>query len=980
MIDDSSNTFSILFDFICKYMGKDGINPHIIYDEKFDLLFNNNAWKISNTLKKKYNATKEKKQSLDIDEDVLIFNFKKVVECVFNGYNLEKKEIILRIINKLSNKEFANFVNDCNFDFSQYYSELFKERLEDKNFVVEILKKCNKGPEHDCTLIRNFKSYFYKDSKSLRELIFNHPQIYDKLAKAGNKPNFSPDYLKKLVYTYGPKYFVDRLGNELKNDSEFMRNIIIETPQNLFRGFSSEYEKEIRKNAFSLFGDNSDSIFKIYGFDYILSHSDKKFMDFYEYIKVHGCTDKEILKNIDKFLEPEEIKILLLRGKLESSYQTKNNFPFTKDFTKLLRSNFDVLGFEYNEELIQNIYKKYNLILENKKIYSNESNIMSFVNNIALSYKNNTINEFDELLKIENGTLGKMVDMGKLNNDVISKIGITNIEKMLYYPNSFYILSQIINDGSVGLYSELLKNKHNSNLAPAVDINVLLYSTYMHKEAIIDLKNKGNLNSENIRKLINITKNNKLLPIEKSDDVINYSKNLIKFCDENIKNCEDVSYAKELLFARTLKTNRRNAQDLIIKYKYGLKEKNAYYYELFNLLEFVDSLTDVEAIKNLYNKINKLKVFSSNNLDDIEEKIKKEIIGEQYIKCKELSSGGGYEQVVKKFAEKHGVKAMTLDPKSDFEMLIHVFGAYGSIPKGQSIYEMWNTEQRSNVSGICTSLISNNTLQSALSSTDYRGIVFGFMNKLPSEEILMCAPYDIYSKNAKLVPDSYRTQSFHDSKDLPNYSRGAIGCKYNEIVISRYHEEQKRQPDCIILFGNSHSAGDEFINNVIQASKDFNIPIVIIDEREVLKEKQEQLNRDYDNFVQNPTLESAKKLFTEFETIKNGFGGIKGINEFFERNYDFYKKLRDKLNQEEAEKFYQFRITEEKKNKTLNYNDDQEELVENYVSEERTNKIYKELRKKYGILEANRLLKIKNSLNVIKHDEEIVKGVEGRAR
>ena len=107
--------------------------------------------------------------------------------------------------------------------------------------------------------------------------------------------------------------------------------------------------------------------------------------------------------------------------------------------------------------------------------------------------------------------------------------------------------------------------------------------------------------------------------------------------------------------------------------------------------------------------------------------------------------------IFRNFCNKYGVEGIELDPNSSFEMLVHVLGAYGTIPDGKSIKDTWNTSFRSNVSGICTSLITNNMLQTALTGKEDSGIVFGFLKDLSPESILMCAPYDVWSRKSSFL-------------------------------------------------------------------------------------------------------------------------------------------------------------------------------------------------------------------------------------
>ena len=93
---------------------------------------------------------------------------------------------------------------------------------------------------------------------------------------------------------------------------------------------------------------------------------------------------------------------------------------------------------------------------------------------------------------------------------------------------------------------------------------------------------------------------NKLLKIKSAEDVIDYNGNLQKFCDEQIVDCKDVNYAKELLFAKILKTNRAHAQELIVKFKDGLKNVNNANYEVLDLLLVIDSFTGLNTELSQY--------------------------------------------------------------------------------------------------------------------------------------------------------------------------------------------------------------------------------------------------------------------------------------------------------------------------------------------------------------------------------------------
>lgn len=925
----------------------------------FDELFGNEVYRdyMTEILKELSKNTIDKDLQRRNAKINFIINFRYVAKSLIEERNIEKISKLSKVLNNLSSKDLVKVISNLEIDISEYYNMFFENRLKDKKFVIEMLKNCDLGYKHDRRLIVNFHSFFYENSEELRKLVFDNPQVYDKLSKAANKPNFKNDFLKQLVGIYGSKYFVSRLNDELKNDKEFMQHIIIEDARNLFRGNEKDYKKRIRDNAYFLFGDNSSNITSIYGMNYILSNTNEKFMDFYNYININR-TNEEVLRNMDKILTKEEQRKLFIRGKMPINSYEKYGYRRTNDFKTLLRYNFNEANYDYDAELLEQLYNKYEKIIKSIP-KNNTSSIMALADNVSAAYRNNSLEEFDQLINIENENFASMIDMNLLTKEIINKIGIENIQKMVYYPNSLYILSQIINEGNLDTYVELINNKPKSKLAPAVDVNVLLYSTYMFKDAIEDLKNHEQLNSQNVEKIIQITKNNKLLPIENSNDIVNYYDNLKEFCDSHIMQCEDVNYAKEIFFARILKTNRANAQNLIIKYKDGLKEKNSFTYEILELLEIVDGLQDIDAIKNAYNKISKLEIFENKLTEEIEESMKKEIVGKEYINNPKLVDRKAEDsnEYFRNFCNKYGVEGIELDPNSSFEMLVHVLGAYGTIPDGKSIKDTWNTSFRSNVSGICTSLITNNMLQTALTGKEDSSIVFGFLKDLSPESILMCAPYDVWSRNTRLNPDSLYSQNFHDSQHMPDQCRGARG-KYNEVVISRYNGEEKRQPDCIILFGNHSGSMDV---KSAKVAKEFGIPLVFINEREFLKTANQKLQTKIQEYQEKPDLETAKKLYVEFETIKNGYSGIGDIDFSFQDSDKYQSMLSQKLEEKDQYKFAEFIIEEEKKKEPRSYKKDQTETIKKGKNKVALS-MYKDARKNYGLLESMHLMKIKKTM------------------
>lgn len=931
-----------------------------------DLLFNILRKGLSDTL-------------INEDEKTLYDNVIYMVYASFKNKNYERMGTIYHsLIEKLSLKQKTKLISDNSINISNYYDELI---LSDVDSVSKILSSCNFGEEHDKYLISRLKTFFYRDSEELRLLIYEHPSMYDKLAKIGNKPNFPNEVLKELVYVHGSKYFVSRLHDSLKDDEEFMSHIIIEDPFNIFRGRTKDFKHRIRENAFFLFGDTGKKIFDVYGMEYIFDHSDVSFINWGEFLKYNSSIPKFMHAKIQSLVSDDEYRTLLLRGALPSEFYESSPFFKTENFKLLLNYNFKNMGYKCDDKVIESIDKKYKDILSGKR---SVDSIMRFANNVVASYVNGTTPYFDLLCDGNQDSIAFSVDMSIFSKNIIEKLGTDNLKRIAYYPNSLYILSQVIKEGSFEVFSHLLEKQPSSSLAPAVDVNVLLYSTYMYKDAIIDLVNKGQLSKDNVAKVISITKNNKLLKIENCEDVVHYEDNLKKFCDERIKNCTDANYAKEMLFARILKTNRASAQDLIIKYKEGLELNASFDAKILELLEIIDSLSSVDAIKDAYKTLVTYDLFKSKSFDEIDSHLKREVTGDTFIGDKPIEAREK-KGSIEEYLNLYGAEVIVPTAGSPINVLVHVVGAYGTTPDKDSIYDSWNTSQRENVSGICTSLITNKYVSTAPIPKD--SIILGFKD-VACDEVLMCAPYDIYSRSARLTPDSLRSQNYIDSNNMPDHCRGAAG-DYSEVVISRYCNGQKRQPDYVVLFDY------QWNNAGLSASiaKQFDIPVLYIDTRALFQENYADLSEKIENLTNEPNLELAKDIIVQWNTIKHGFKSVpeghlgpefaniknketKLLPRIIEQKLSSVGK---QLSDSDMNALKEFAKNESKKEKCKNYAIDREETVKK-GKKKASLSLFNELRKEYGVREGLKMMKMQNLINsMVSYDDSNIykKEVDG---
>lgn len=874
------------------------------------------------------------------------------------------KLYVVAILDHLDDNVLINVLNDIKKDDVKSLA-FSMGKFREHDFAIKLIKKCNIDFVNEA-MIQYHKQFFQQDSHELRNLLYKEPQVYSKLAKLDCKPNIAIEFLKELINVHGTEHFCIRLSKELREDQEFMSHAIIDNPTNLFYGSVRLIEERIRKNAIGIFKTDAMgylNIFDIYGVSYLYEHYDNDFVDLNEYLKTvnrHHATSF-----LTDRLSEEDKKTLLLRGGVVRSEYDSLDFSPDTDFEELLAWNLSELLEKdfYSQEttdFINDTFKKHKKMIDG----IDKLDRMILANNIAVAYAKGVYKEFEQISGFDpNEITGITLDMNVLNKEIIDKLGIDTIQKISYYPGSLYVLSQVIKEGKIDLYTQLLeKVPKNNNKAPANNVNVLLYSVYMHENAVKELISSNNVTEKNIEALIDITTYNRVLPIEHVEDIINFNSRLETFCDENIEKCADINYAKQLFFARIFKVNRREAQRLIVEYKDGLKLKSGKDFAKIEILELIDAISDIDVLKSAYKKFaSSRKPIYSGSFKEIEDKLKETIIGEEFISKEDtaLSVTKGEESLVSAFKE-NGVEMITLDPNKKFKMLVHIVGAFGETPgQDSTFYESWNTNLRSHYFGISTSLITEDYL--SVASLDkckkdnagklYLGVTLGFNQGIDNDDILKVAPYDIWSSRNGLINENKFRANCIDSDNLPSFCRGARG-DYSEILISRYSNGEKRQPDYIILFDYQCDV-DQY--KAYAVAKQFNIPVVYVDTQKFYDVQNEKFQKQLAEFRDNRTLENAEKLFSQVETLTYGFRRIPTLKgKYFISNKDLEDCSREilaLLNEQDKKNFEEFLKEEDNKRRLKGYFTDRKSTVKKAMKENASQRFH-ELRKQYGTIEA----------------------------
>lgn len=924
---------------LCNELGIDSLLMHDIFvsaeegiykelnEESYDFL-NNHCNYIIDLINK---------QNFNNYEDELVH---RISACLTATLASEEYSSYARsIIYGLELDSVKKLVVNYDLDISKFpeYFDVFK----DKNFVVDILKEKKLKKDSFDLLVGNFRDFFYKDSEELRIIINENPVIYDRLVKNGIKPNFSDDVIKAFVNEKGSKYFVSELSENLKNDDEFMNKIILESAANLFRGDSKKIKERIQKNAYSLFSNNN-FLLDLYGMDGLLKENrDTLFINLANYLSngVERVPSNYVdirEENCDKYFTIEEYHKLSFLGILKRPKFLEDNDTFNDDLEYAFRL-FDNSG-EYRSYARQ--YSGKVPIPENKFMARRK-----YALNLAYCTVNGLTKEFDYLK--DNFLDYQNLDLSCFPKDKIRLIGIENLAQLSYNSNCLYILTEIIekdkNEPEKEYFNNLVKLlnvEQTNNKSPAINKAILTIAAYQYPEVVKNLIDNNKLDDEIVEKLINITQNNKLLEIKNYEDILNYYENLNEYCDNNISKCNDPSLMKEMIFERFFRTSRENSHNLIIKYKDGLKEQNNIYFELLELFQVMDTINDINVLRQFYESFSKLESFKFSDFNDLDDKLKKIVIGDNFIENPNIVQTKNSD-IIKEF-DKH-IKSeymptiIDITDTENFALLIHSVGAFGKEAGSGTFKERWNTKDKSNSAGICTSLITDKCIQTA--STGAGEMVYGFFNDLTPDNILMCAPYDLYSISHVMNPFSHVTQRMLPENSLVNQTRGA-NLNYNEVLINRYINGEKRQPDCIVLF--DYNLNDSTILEYTAAANQFNIPIVYIDTKKILKRETDKLEKIIKEFDDNPTLDNANNLLDQQNVVLFGVHnkGIRDLNLKPQKEWEEeVKKIASKLTEKDKEQFEK-RVEKEKEMFKINdYDKDTKKLIDSIQEKKSISKI-----------------------------------------
>ena len=573
--------------------------------------------------------------------------------------------------------------------------------------------------------------------------------------------------------------------------------------------------------------------------------------------------------------------------------------------------------------------EKYNEIFDfsPQYVYSHwlerEIDITNYFNMIeCISYLNSD-SVYEKIIELyqNNKKITQNISSTMLNKDIIKMIDNDLIDFLSRYGKSGEKFEEIYKDEKkTRLFIKLEDRlKRIKKYSEEDELKIAEFITKLGQEDMIE---EGEVNEE-LDLIIAISLSDNLY--RQFIDYKNEKRKLVDFTNNIKEKCEEKINSKIL--------NRRQALDALgmrffgisyeemkeIKKKYAsdidvmlekYKSKNNMTMEeqnefkalivLRNIKEIIN-IKDTQSIVETYKELDKLEEFSNIDfatINALEENLRR-------VFAKDYKENVYYPKAEDQKEDIDGIKIYA--PK-EFNMMVHVVAAYGDfeiIDKNnpeKSAKELWRAIDKKENHILCASFISNYNLclkrkmeNDSKEENETTNIIFGF-NKFGNNSVLMGAPYDIGSTTDRIDSDlSSYPSCFKSAKNMINKTRWL----HNEVCIERRLEDKKEEniePDYIICI-------DEINEESKKIAKDFGIPIILLDTREIAKSESEKIDHLFNEFYKTKSPEIIEEIVNRYYSNLNSFKNFRTelVNEYFD-----YSKMRKRIDEmiKEIEKQY----------------------------------------------------------------------------
>ena len=512
----------------------------------------------------------------------------------------------------------------------------------------------------------------------------------------------------------------------------------------------------------------------------------------------------------------------------------EKNIVNKKRFKNFLSTCCEQLNIAISDEQLTNFIKSYPHIineLSDKNLLSN----VRVASNICYAIQNNTLDLYYELMKGYESP-EYIVSMKYIDKELINILGNDVIKNIAIYPDSIFYLMVLKQQGRLNEYVEILNKVQNLPINQIQLYNILIYSCISYPKFVDNMIKTNSVTEDNVMKLINFTRCVVVNDVNQYNNIDEADKGLQEYFDKKIELSNNIDVTKELFCQKYFGTCLSGINDLYNSFSESIQQINNE--KLKNIIKTIEVLlnsNDMEEIKKAFKNINR------NNALELECNLKADLL--------------------KDFIPKMNTNKTSKDiidlTNKNFNLLVHVVGAYGSTIDANSLYESWNSESRYTNTGICTSLINENYFGRAPQVDS--SVIFVFDN-IQGDSIQMMGPYDLWSKTSGLSSYSGRSSVYCKPKTLVNKTRDF----HNEVVINRkLADGTKRQPRYILCF-------DKINEESKKASQEFNVPILFIDTEKHIENKNNIIEEAKQEYINSQNPELAQGIIQNMRTTRCG--------------------------------------------------------------------------------------------------------------
>lgn len=733
------------------------------------------------------------------------------------------------------------------------------ELRDDKEYIVLMEQRLNNSKIKN-KYINSFYSYIGPKLSRDKEFLIS---IQDTSPLAFLHSINKLDYPIELIKDFFNKYpeYVASLPDKLKYDFEYVSSLIEKIPSQSIELvlYSLDYEylklEQIKSAIIRNAGENAYGRILLFS----LSENQKqlKNVTHEEFKKLillapetfYDINKLERFRNLGIGGQNDNFKLIGIINK--TSKLTFNEINNPQKFTDVLFELSSAIGYKLSYEQINNQVKNNwvqilpwieqideNHMLDNGKIAATENPIVfRKIYNILLGIENNKLDDMFKIFinsELRGSEFADGIKNITVNDNNISFLQLAcntnlfncNQQTIEMYNKLFLIVSKWNNDpyNTINFISKLSRDRNLYNLLLSSNIENLdqnlLLNVYNYVETGMNVIYK----ITNLKELVNF------------EDLIN--QNIDKLRAFDIKN------KKHKTLLKHFQINMFRAEKILHSYLNSSNDSELYKNmpEALYLNQMLEKIVNISEEKEL-NEIEKQLqtqnvVISFKDIEQIISKIK-------------ISYGNEINNSLFKVKETNGTYDIT---NLDFNLLVHVIGAYGDVPTGD-IYESWNTTEKTSKVSICTSFISDNNL--GIAPTNEHSVVLGF-NNLPNNYLELMSSQDLYSRGFS----AERSSKFMTSEELKNNTRHG----HNELVIRRRKgdfTEEKVEPSYIICFDNINE------ESKIAAEK-FGVPILFIDREKVAERKHNEIVNMIKDFQNTLDPHLISKIICEQENNKAG--------------------------------------------------------------------------------------------------------------